>query len=94
MNISDEKVWKRLLEEDSKLKELAIKAGVENNSQRAQELNGCFAINCGDGVVQSEAERDLAQYLFCADFDRERMRSAIEGRIAAARAAGISINDL
>lgn len=94
MNISDEKVWKRLLEEDSKLKELAIKAGVENNPQRAQELNGCFAINCGDGVVQSEAERDLAMYLFCADFDGEGIRSAIEGRIAAARAAGISINDL
>ena len=57
MNISDEKVWKRLLEEDSKLKE-------------------------------------LAQYLFCADFDGKKIRSAIEGRIAAARAAGISINDL
>lgn len=94
MNISDEKVWKRLLEEDSKLKELAIKAGVENNPQRAQELNGCFEINCGDGVVQSEAERELAQYLFCADFDGEGMRSAIAGRIAAARAAGISVNDL
>ncbi len=94
MNISDEKVWKRLLDEDSKLKELAIKAGVENNSQRAQELNGCFAINCGDGVVQSEAERDLAKYLFCADFDGERIRNAISGRIAAAKEAGISINDL
>ena len=33
-------------------------------------------------------------YLFCADFDGEGIRSAIEGRIAAARAAGISINDL
>lgn len=94
MNISDEKVWKRLLEEDSKLKELAIKAGVENNFQRVQELNGCIATNCGDGVVQSEAERDLAEYLFFEDFDGEGMRSAIEGRIAAARAAGISINDL
>ena len=94
MNISDEKVWKRLLEEDSKLRELAIKAGVENNPQRAQELNGCFAINCGDGVVKSEAESDLAMYLFCAGFDEERMRSSVLGRIAAAKAAGISINDL
>ena len=94
MNISDEKVWKRLLEEDSKLKELAIKAGVETDSKRAQELNGCFAINCGDGVVQSEAERELAMYLFCTDFDEDGIRSAIQGRIAAARVAGISINDL
>ena len=66
----------------------------ENNSQRAQELNGCFAINCGDGVIQSEAERDLAKYLFCADFDGEGIRNAISGRIAAAKAAGISINEL
>ena len=91
MKISDEKVWKRLLEEYPKLKELVIKAGVENNPQRAQELNDCFAINCGDGVVKSEAERELAKYLFCADFDGKGIKSAIEGRIAAARAAGISI---
>lgn len=94
MNISDEKVWKRLLEDYPKLKELAIKAGVENNPQRAQELNACFAINCGDGVVQSEAEEELAMYLFCRDFDEKEMKIAIEGRIAAARAARISINDL
>lgn len=94
MNISDEKVWRRLLEEDSKLKELAIKAGVENNPQRAQELDGCFAVNCGDGVIKSEAERELAKYLFCSDFDEEGIRSAVSGRILAAKSAGISINDL
>lgn len=94
MNISDEKVWKRLLEQDSKLNDLAIKAGVENNSKRAQELNGCFAVNCGDGVIQSEAERELALYLFCTDFEGECINNAIQGRISAAKAAGIGINDL
>ena len=94
MNISDEKDWKRLLEEDSELKELAIKAGVENNPQRAKELKDCFALNSGEGVVQSEAERELARYLFCTDFDMEKIKSAIAGRIIAARNAGISIDDL
>ena len=93
INISDEKVWRRLLEEDPELKELAIKAGVENNPQRAQELNYCYAINCGNGVVQSEAEKALARYLFCANFE-ENYKASIAGRILVTRATGISIDDL
>ena len=94
MNLSDKKVWKRLLEQDPKLKELAIKAGVKNNPKRAEELKGCFALNGGRGVVKSEEERELAEYLFCADFDGSKLRAAINGRIIAARAAGISIDNL
>ena len=56
--------WKLALERDSKLKELAIKAGVENNYERVKELNGCFAWNCGDDVVKTEEERELAKYMF------------------------------
>ena len=56
MSLLDENIWKRLLENDSKLKDLAVKAGVENNAQRAQELSRCLAINCGEGVVKSKEE--------------------------------------
>ena len=94
MNISDARVWEKLLEEDSMLKELAIKAGVEKNPKRVKELLGCFGTNCGDGVVRSEAERDLAKYLFSMPFDEEAISEAIRGRIAAAVAAGIDLDDL
>ncbi len=95
LHILDEKSWKRALERDKKLKELAKKAGIENNFERAKELNGCFALNCGDGVVNSEAERDLARYMFCRyDEDSDSLNAALQGRILAARAAGIGINDL
>lgn len=91
----NEESWKRALERDKKLKDLAIKAGVENNYERAKELNGCFAWNWGDGVVKSEEERDLAQYLFCIeDEGSDGLRDALQGRILAAREAGIGINDL
>ncbi len=91
-NLTEES-WKRALDKDPKLKDLAIKAGVENNFERAKELNGCFAWNCGDGVVKSEEERNLAQYMFCMS-DEDDLRESLKGRIAAARAAGIDINDL
>ena len=90
----NEKTWKQALEKDPKLKELAVKAGVENNVERAKELNGCFAWNCGHGVVKSEAEQDLAQYMFCIDDNDDGVKNSIQGRILAARAAGISLNDL
>lgn len=41
----NEESWKRALEREPKLKNLATKAGVENNYERAKELNGCFAWN-------------------------------------------------
>lgn len=62
-NLTEES-WKRALERDKKLKELAIKAGVEDNFERAKELNGCFALDCGARVVRSVEERNLAQYMF------------------------------
>ena len=88
LDLSKEGVWKRLLEEDSELKELAIKAGVEDNPKRAQELNGCYAWNCGSGVVKSEEERTLARYLFCCDFEGNGLRNTLIGRMIAAREAG------
>lgn len=94
MSLLDENIWKRLLENDSKLKDLAVKAGVENNAQRAQELSRCLAINCGEGVVKSKEELELATYLFCANFNNEYYKSAIRGRIIAAREAGIKITDI
>lgn len=63
----NEESWKRALERDPKLKNLATKAGVENNYERAKELNGCFAWNCGDNVVKSKEERELAEYMFCIE---------------------------
>lgn len=87
------KIWKRALEDDAKLKDLAVKAGVENNPERAKQLNRCFELDFGIHVCKSKEEQDLAQYLFCMT-DPEEINIAIQGRIAAAKAAGISINDL
>ena len=84
--------WKRALERDSKLKELAIKAGCENNYERANELNGCYAWNCGDDVVKSEEERKLAKYMFL--LDSNSLGNALVGRILVAGEAGIGIDDL
>ena len=94
MNVSDARVWEQLLVEDPELKELAIKAGVEKNPKRVKELLGCFGTNCGDGVVRSEAERDLAKYLFLMPFDEKSFGESVSARIAAAEAAGIDIDDL
>ncbi len=92
-NLSED-AWKRAVEKDKKLKELAIKAGVDNNYERAKKLNGCFAWNCGDGVVKSEEERELAMYLFCIeDEESNSLQSALQGRILAAREAGIGLDD-
>ena len=91
----NEKSWEQALKKDEKLRGLAIKAGVKNDYKRAKELNGCFALNCGDDVVRCEAERDLAKYLFCIeDDDSNSVQDSMQGRILAARAAGIGINDL
>ena len=91
----NEDSWKRALERDPKLKNLATKAGVENNYERAKELNGCFAWNCGDNVVKSKEERELAEYMFCIeDKGTNNFQDALQERILAAHAAGIGINDL
>lgn len=91
----NEESWKRALERDKKLKDLAIKAGVENNYERAKKLNGCFAWNGGLDVVKSKEESELAKYMFCIhDEDVDIFQDTLEERILAARAAGIGINDL
>ena len=93
-NLSAES-WKRALERDKKLKDLAVKAGVENNFERAKELNGCFAWNCGQDVVKSKEESELAKYMFCIDDEgTDSLQDALQGRILAARTAGIGIDDL
>ena len=93
-NLTEES-WRRALQRDQKLKELAIKAGVQNNLKRAKELNGCFASNCGKDVVKSKEESDLAKYLFCIeDEGSDNFQDALQGRILAARATGIGIDDL
>lgn len=63
-NFSDAKVWAQALEEDPKLKELAIKANVVDNPKRAQELHNAFGINCGADVCKNEAEKELCEYMF------------------------------
>lgn len=91
----NEESWRRALERDQKLKDLAIKAGVENNYERAKELNGCFAWNCNHDVVKSKEESELAMYMFCMeDEGSDSLQKALQGRILAARAAGIGIDDL
>lgn len=63
--------WNRFTSAHPKLKELAIKAGVENNPQRAQELNCAYSSNGRERLVMSEAERELARYLYCREYERE-----------------------
>lgn len=91
-NITEES-WKKAIQGDSKLKELATKAGVENNYQRVVELNGCFAFNFGRSVTKSNEERQLAMYMFCID-DSDSLKNTLQERMAVAQAAGIQMNDL
>lgn len=62
--ILDQMDWTRALEEDPKLKRLAVKAGLENDYKRAQELNGCIACNEGKDVIRNKYEKKLAIHLF------------------------------
>ena len=68
---SNELTWKRFLSEHPKLRELAIKAGVEDNPQRAYELNSAYFLNCGEGIIKSEAEREFAIYMYCREYENE-----------------------
>ena len=87
INVTAEGVWERLLEENPKLKELAVAAGVENDPERAQELGWSMAWNCGKGVISNEAEDALATYLFCMS-DSASTKKALSGRMIMAKAAG------
>ena len=82
------KLWSQFLTENPKLKELAVKAGVENNVERAIELRNSIAINCGDGVCNSDEEREFAKYLYCHDFDTTRYSKLLIGRVIMASEAG------
>lgn len=59
--IYDEKIWPRMLEKHPDLKALAIKAGVENNPEKAREIKAKFKDNIGrtKGIL-SETEVELA----------------------------------
>lgn len=67
LGASNELTWKRFLSEHPKLMELAIKAGVEDNPQRAYELS----LNCREVIVKSEAEREFAIYMHCRRYENE-----------------------
>lgn len=58
--IYDEKIWPRILEKHSDLKDLAIKAGVKNNPQKAREIKAKFKNNLGRTDILSETEVQLA----------------------------------
>ena len=83
----DSQTWKEALEKDPKLKKLAINAGCENNEKRAKELNGCYAWNCGRGVVRSPEEEKLARYMFCKH-EPGWLERGICARMKAAHEAG------
>lgn len=68
IDIFDEKAWKRILEQDSKLKHLAIDAGVENNPKMAKILREMFIMNCKRGITPSSPQEKLGKYLFCQRF--------------------------
>ena len=87
INVTEEGVWNRLLEDDPKLRKLAIAAGVENNPERAQDLGWSLVWNCGEGVITNEAEDALATYLFCMS-DPSAIRRSLSGRKIMAQAAG------
>ncbi len=88
LDLSNETVWARLLEKDPTLKELAVKAGAENNPKRAKELMESFAFNGGYRVAKTDAEKNLALYLFCSDFEGTSLNDVYQGRLGAARRAG------
>lgn len=90
-DFSSAKFWEQVFISNPKIKELAIKAGIENNPKRLNELRGAFAFNFGRDVCKSEVERELSMYLFCCDLPGEdTIEDAISGRITAAREAGES----
>ena len=88
-----EDTWKRALDKDKKLKDLAMKACVVNNFKRAKELNGCFQWNCGEGVVKTKEEYELAKYMFCV-LDSDVTQSISQERIQIAHSAGIETSNL
>ena len=100
MKIKDKAMWERALSKDPDLKALVKKAGC--TYERACQLNGCIAVNCGKEVIKSDAERELAMYMFNPfsdsydiEIDEEDMQdSHITGRIIAAKRARISTSDL
>ena len=65
--IYDEQIWCRILDKRPNLKELAIKAGVENNPEKAREIRGNLNPNFGRGKL-SEVEQELAIELMVAEF--------------------------
>ena len=94
-DVYSEENWKIFLEEHPKLKELVVKAGLENNPKRVKELDGAFAVNCGEEIVKSNEERELAKHLFVHDYRHPNgLNNALKGRIIAAKEAGIALNDL
>lgn len=94
-DIYSEENWKPFLEEHPKLKELVVKAGLENNPERVKKLDGAFAIDCAEGVVKSKEERELAKHLYVHDYRHPHsLNDALRGRIIAAKEAGIGLNDL
>ena len=65
--IYDEQIWCRILEKHPDLNELAIKAGVENNPEKAKEIRKNFKHNFGNGKL-SEIEKELAIRLASVEF--------------------------
>ncbi len=95
LDIYSRENWNPFLEGHPELKELVIKAGLENNPERVKELDGAFALNGGKDIVKSEAEAELALHLFAYDYRHPNsLDEALEGRIIAAKEAGIGIDDL
>ena len=92
--ITDETAWKKLLESDPELKELAVKAGIEDDFKRASELEGCVEWNGGKDVIKSEAEEEFAIYVTFGLSDEKETNEMFQQRAEAARRAGISVNDL
>ena len=92
--ITDENAWKKLLESNPELKELAIKAGIENDFKRASELEGCVEWNGGKDIIKSEAEEEFAIYVTFGLSDEKETNEIFQQRVESARRAGISVNDL
>lgn len=90
LDIYDEKNWKDFLESHYELKELVIKAGLENNPKRVQELDGAFAWNFAKDVASSKAEEELALHLFAHDYRHPNsLNDALKARMQVAKEAGI-----
>ena len=90
LDIYDEKNWKDFLESHPELKELVIKAGLENNPERVKELDGAFAWNFAKDVVCSKAEEELALHLFAYNYRHpDSLKDALNARMLVAKEAGI-----